>query len=1148
MDNSAFNQGAFDEMMSPPMVEQIYHSIENTSEHLPYLRSSYPQRDNESLLSKAASYFTRTLLILFYTTLGSLLLLIVYSIIFVKFDALNRRGSYFEQEHRRVLAKVDSMERLLRAESKLAATTLRSDLNELVRHIDLSGIPLLNPRDYIMKVFFPGINNHPLLLKQARFNNGQQQHSNATVNLMTLQQQQLHHHHQHHRATLGQHIGSSLTIQHPLKTSSEFPMENFERLILTKPFLITFINTLEMQPGFNIRDKVNVASLVMVVLMERLDYATDVMKTLLFQLVERSVSSESSEGSVDSLELDAKNKSHLSRHASNILGALPIKRASRAAELSKVVGGSASSLMASTTVAAQMFLAKVGNKTSPLQPNSSMGQYMAQNHLIDGQLGSNGSQYFSTTAFNQRSMIGTRDRSTGRRGVTKVNMLRRQDSNSLSPAYLMLRRTDSVVEKMLTNWLALNMQDYFHGEVGRSLYLLFEALKSQLERGPIDAVSGEAYYSLNENKLLREPNIQFNIVNLYVIVDTSILRPNDLGTAQTASANNSSLLLDPSILNFASSTPFYGECDNSASTMNRSSVGNTITMALRVLDCDTISQVKSKILGAIYRNSPYSARLGVDDVELGLRQQNISQQQSLSGSQYVTVALHDEETSSALIFNGLRRLNTLRSYGVTEQAIMTLQRGRTETRTGRSVALSEILDDRYNSTANPYSEIPYDPFEAGQGQTNAGNFAAKMVSERSNRNWHLVRIDKGATGELTLDAQWNDSSPASHSPSMMLLGNEQAKVERIPQLRQLPCQPQQFYHPSTSSTSSTGNVMDTNSTSANSSSVNVTNLLMKSRCEPQPIYCQIGSAQSQQGGANSNYYCQVGPSAVANNPSNYHQNNIQLNFDENQTRSGGCTTGSTDMNQERQACLARMLASKGAVQDYVDDFFKTILNAKPSLSMLDEGMSANQVLCTDLQSTLRRCNTASSGACPPAVKWLFDLLDEAAVENGITDPNVIHSWKSNAFLLRFWVNMIKNPNYVLDVEKSNTLDASLSVIAQTLMDSCAAVDQKLNRDTTCNKVLFAKDTPKYRTLVKRFYQDISSMRPVSDLEMAKQMSSLAITNSGRFDTNLALKELCVYAVNYGPEVVAALNNDYTCQQLDLGQKLEGCFRSFSLFG
>lgn len=74
------------------------------------------------------------------------------------------------------------------------------------------------------------------------------------------------------------------------------------------------------------------------------------------------------------------------------------------------------------------------------------------------------------------------------------------------------------------------------------------------------------------------------------------------------------------------------------------------------------------------------------------------------------------------------------------------------------------------------------------------------------------------------------------------------------------------------------------------------------------------------------------------------------------------------------------------------------------------------------------------------------------------------------------------------------------------------------------------------------------MRPVSDQEMIEQMSLLSMSSSsggGKFDTNLALKELCVYAVNYGVEIMDTLNNDHASQQLDLSQQLEHCFRSFN---
>lgn len=76
---------------------------------------------------------------------------------------------------------------------------------------------------------------------------------------------------------------------------------------------------------------------------------------------------------------------------------------------------------------------------------------------------------------------------------------------------LMLRRTESVVEKMLTNWLALCMYSYLKDYAGSSLFLLYKAIKHQVEKGPVDAVTHEARYSLSEDRLLRE-QIDHNVV------------------------------------------------------------------------------------------------------------------------------------------------------------------------------------------------------------------------------------------------------------------------------------------------------------------------------------------------------------------------------------------------------------------------------------------------------------------------------------------------------------------------------------------------------------------------------------------------------------------------------------------------------------
>ena len=57
------------------------------------------------------------------------------------------------------------------------------------------------------------------------------------------------------------------------------------------------------------------------------------------------------------------------------------------------------------------------------------------------------------------------------------------------------------------------------------------------------------------------------------------------------------------------------------------------------------------------------------------------------------------------------------------------------------------------------------------------------------------------------------------------------------------------------------------------------------------------------------------------------------------------------------------MCAQCTLQQYVDDVFETILHVDSSL--------------------------------PAAVKYLFEFLDNAAVQHGITDPEVTHMWKSN---------------------------------------------------------------------------------------------------------------------------------------------------------
>lgn len=138
--------------------------------------------------------------------------------------------------------------------------------------------------------------------------------------------------------------------------------------------------------------------------------------------------------------------------------------------------------------------------------------------------------------------------------------------------------------------------------------------------------------------------------------------------------------------------------------------------------------------------------------------------------------------------------------------------------------------------------------------------------------------------------------------------------------------------------------------------------------------------------------------------------------------------------------------------------------------------------------------------------------------------------------MRFWVNFIKNPDFIFDINKTVTVDACLSVVAQTFMDACSTNEHRLGKDSPSNKLLFAKvrdidremffihvsnqnqDLPHYREMVSQFYADIARLPQISDQEMCTSMQQLSVQQNDEFDTIAALKELYIYVTTYKEQV------------------------------
>ncbi|KAF4532611.1 hypothetical protein B566_EDAN013516 [Ephemera danica] len=650
---------------------------------------------------------------------GTVLLVVLFAAVLIVY---RRKSTQAEREYKRIQIQMDTLESNVRSECKQAFAELQTDMTDLTADLESSGIPTLDHKNYIMKVFFPGVSDHPIL------------------------------------------NDPKLRITGP-RTNYDAAMLQFEQLVNNKGFILTFIDTLEAQKSFNIRDKVNVASLLMVVLMGKMEYATEILRSLLLRLIDKSV--------------------------------------------------------------------------------------------------------------------GTKH------------------------PQLMLRRTESVVEKMLTNWMALCMYNYLKEYAGSSLFLLFKAIKYQIEKGPVDAITHDARYSLSEERLLRE-QIEHGVVTIHLVQEDPHYEKIPYQTYQTLHVVQDDL--DEKI-----------QC--------------------KVLDCDTISQVKSKILDALYKNTPFALRPSIHEVDLEWRH-------GRGGH----LTLQDEDLTTKSI-GGWKKLNTLAHYGVKESAVMSLIPRQNDT-------FNSNCKQPCQNCTGTYFTNSLSPIIATNGDIESGSNA---------RVYHLVKqVD---------DHQYpnNKTSERTH--------------KAIPEI-----------------------------------------------------------------------------------------------------------------------FLTRLLSTKGTIQKFVDDFFTTILTANEAL--------------------------------PPAVKWLFDLLDDAARKHSITDPEVVHAWKSNSLPLRFWVNFIKNPDFIFDINKTTTVDSCLSVIAQTLMDSCSTSEHRLGKDSPSNKLLFAKDIPHYREMVARFYCDVQMLPQITDQEMSTAMQQLSVSQIGEFDVVSALKELYIYVTKYSEQIFDALETDTYCKKMHLAHKLE----------
>ncbi|XP_015270124.1 PREDICTED: plexin-C1 [Gekko japonicus] len=188
-------------------------------------------------------------------------------------------------------------------------------------------------------------------------------------------------------------------------------------------------------------------------------------------------------------------------------------------------------------------------------------------------------------------------------------------------------------------------------------------------------------------------------------------------------------------------------------------------------------------------------------------------------------------------------------------------------------------------------------------------------------------------------------------------------------------------------------------------------------------------------------------------------------------------------------------------------------------------LSTKVTIHSVVEKLFRSIWTLPNNKPPVAVKYFFDFLDVQAENKKITDPDVVHIWKTNSLPLRFWVNILKNPQFVFDMKKTPHIDGCLSVIAQAFMDAFSLSEQQLGKEAPTNKLLYAKDIPLYKEEVKTFYKAIRELPSLSTSELEEFLTQESKKHENEFKEDAALTEIYRYIAKYFDEILNKLEKE-----------------------
>ncbi|XP_018651958.1 putative plexin [Schistosoma mansoni] len=671
--------------------------------------------------------------------------------------------------------------------------------------------------------------------------------------------------------------------------------------------------------------------------------------------------------------------------------------------------------------------------------------------------------------------------------------LRLQGDTRLATAF---RRAETIVDKILSNWLTFLLYNFIKNSVGENLFYFYRALLQQINMGPRDAITGKARYTLDSSSLLQT---EMTGKQITLCVE------------------------DPQQL-FGLPTSY---------------------ISVKVLDCDTITQAKEKILDGIYKNKPYSKQIKSTQLELKRLDEQRVIAQNPENELFIGQTLSDWDVkirsnpSNSTDHDKLPvRLNCIADYHLKDNAHVSLVTCEF-TKSNHSQSISNGL--RPNAfqpqpTVTQNSCFSVDEFVHTPPMSRPLppiSSSGTTMSFKNNTDQIMTIINP------TLNA--HISSDQLHMPKFSTPSDEPFCFRPVGTP-----DPKLWYHLEWKGNHN-DNIMDASGTIKKS-----TKRLDKRSDNLDRLLC-----------------------ICTHNVHDSHVNNCLCNKGDVSTRDlnknkvtkmcSGCTTrhpllSPSEVNSlKNHATLLSVNKSKRFKKwkkhhnrlNYKRDtselsVFKGEKNAlMPSetsksldhlMETLPKEVFFNRLLLTRLSVTkymdklfeVMFSSVVQSHSLPAPIKYLFDFLDDKAIKLGVHDSKIIHAWKSNCIQMRFWNQFITNLDYIFDVPllRNTALERSFHAFSHAMTYACAPNKEKITKDSSCVKLLFAPDISQQWNRVHNYYREIKALPTVEQETMNSLLRQHSQNHSTDFNVSWAVFELYTkYVRNYQDMLIAHLQQD-----------------------